>query len=88
MKAANKWHHKGTIETMGDVCNREAKDEEVGASLLLSQKPISSEEACKDNNLMVKELAIKEHGKVGASLLLSKKPVSSQENTCMKDCLE
>eukprot|EP00957_Ditylum_brightwellii_P093673 7132846-Ditylum_brightwellii.AAC.1 len=58
------------------------EDGEVGASLLLSKKPISSQEnTCKEDCLEVKELAIKEDGEVGASLLLSKKPVSSQENT-------
>eukprot|EP00957_Ditylum_brightwellii_P051257 3886478-Ditylum_brightwellii.AAC.1 len=56
------------------------EDWEVGASLLLSKKPASSQEiTCKDDCLEVKELAIKEVGEVGASLLLGKKPVSSQE---------
>eukprot|EP00957_Ditylum_brightwellii_P171200 13032755-Ditylum_brightwellii.AAC.1 len=51
------------------------EDGEVWASLLLSNKPVSSQDVmCMYNCLGVKELAIKEDGKVRASLLLSNKP--------------
>eukprot|EP00957_Ditylum_brightwellii_P080018 6085394-Ditylum_brightwellii.AAC.1 len=52
------------------------------ASLLLSKKPVSSQEACKEHFLGVKELMIEEDGEVWASFLLNNKPVSSQANTC------
>ena len=58
MKAAKEWHDEGIFETLGDECSREAKDGEVGASLLHSKKPVSSEEImCIDDCLEVKELA-------------------------------
>eukprot|EP00957_Ditylum_brightwellii_P181661 13838833-Ditylum_brightwellii.AAC.1 len=44
---------------------------EVGASLRLCNKPVSSQEnTCKEDCLEVKELAIKEDGEVTASLHL------------------
>eukprot|EP00957_Ditylum_brightwellii_P114922 8764287-Ditylum_brightwellii.AAC.1 len=51
------------------------EDGEIRASLLLSKKPVSSEEStCMDNCLGAKEHAIEEDGEVRASLLLSEKP--------------
>eukprot|EP00957_Ditylum_brightwellii_P095611 7284146-Ditylum_brightwellii.AAC.1 len=51
------------------------EDGEVGASLLLSIQPVSSQDnMCKENCPEVKKLVIEEDGEVGASLLLSKKP--------------
>eukprot|EP00957_Ditylum_brightwellii_P073557 5589376-Ditylum_brightwellii.AAC.1 len=48
-------------------------DGEVRASLLLSKKPVSSEDnTCMDDCLEVKKLVSEEDGEVGASLLLSK----------------
>jgi hypothetical protein len=44
------------------------EDEEIRASLLLSEKLVSSEEyTCMDNCLEVQELTIEEDGEVGAS---------------------
>eukprot|EP00957_Ditylum_brightwellii_P020728 1562662-Ditylum_brightwellii.AAC.1 len=63
MKAANKWHDEGIFETLEDECSRDAKDGEVGASLLLSKKPVSSEEnTCKEHFLGLKELVVEEDG--------------------------
>jgi len=54
------------------------EDEEVGASLLHSKKPVSSGELT----------FIEEEGEVGASSRHSEKPVSSEEIMCIDDCLE
>jgi hypothetical protein len=58
------------------------EDGEVGASLLLSKKPVSSEEnTCKQDCLVVKEHAIEEDEEVKPSLHCVM-PVSLEENTC------
>eukprot|EP00957_Ditylum_brightwellii_P106513 8126693-Ditylum_brightwellii.AAC.1 len=78
MQGAFSWGEKHTIE----------EDGEVGAYLLLSKKPISSENnTCKDDFLEVKELVLEEDGEVGASLLHSKKSISSKENMCKEHLL-